>query len=104
MAEAVRGQDYVFNLAGKSYGEQLRFANANLRTISRVIVHPQFRALGLSTQLIRCLCAHCPTRYVEASAMMGRAHPLFERAGMTRVEPQGDDEPIYYIFDREESL
>src|SRR5207249_7564567 len=58
---------------------ELRFANARIRTISRVIVHPQFRALGLSTRLVRCLCEHCDTRYVEAMAIMGQAHPLFER-------------------------
>lgn len=89
-----------FQLGGMSYGQQIRFANANLRTISRVIVHPQFRALGLSKMLVRRLCDHCPTRYVEASAMMGRAHPFFERAGMTRVEPADQHEPVYYVLDR----
>jgi hypothetical protein len=80
--------------------QNLIFANENLRTISRVIVHPQFRALGLSKALVRCLCDHCPTRFVEAMAVMGRAHPFFERAGMKRLPPAQDGEPIYYIFDR----
>src|SRR5688572_20056544 len=40
-----------FGLTG-SRGDNLNFANTNLRTISRVIVHPQFRSLGLSTLLV----------------------------------------------------
>ena len=69
----------------------LRFANRHVRTISRVIVHPQFRALGLSTALVRWICQHCKTRYIEAIAAMGTAHPFFERAGMRRVELAAED-------------
>src|SRR4051812_2433925 len=36
----------------RSRNENLCFANRHIRTISRVIVHPQFRALGLSTLLV----------------------------------------------------
>lgn len=85
---------------GYSRNENLIFANANIRTISRVVVHPQFRSLGLSTILIRCLCDHCDTRYIEAIARMGRAHPLFERAGMRRIDPANPDEPLYFVMDR----
>src|SRR5207302_8084626 len=81
-----------------SLAEELRFINANLRTISRVIVHPQFRALGLSSRLVRCICKHCDTRYTEALAVMGRAHPFFERAGMKRYEPAADEGPVYYLY------
>ena len=37
---------------------------------------------------------------VEAIARMGRVHPMFERAGMTRVPPLNADEPAYYILSR----
>jgi hypothetical protein len=76
---------------------QLDFINRHMRTISRVIVHPQFRALGLSSLLVRCICKHCDTRYVEAMAVMGRAHPFFERGGMKRYEPIVPDAPVYYL-------
>jgi hypothetical protein len=56
--------------------QNLRFANENVRTISRVVVHPQFRSLGLSTILVRRLCQMCDTRYVESLAVMARAHPF----------------------------
>jgi N-acetylglutamate synthase-like GNAT family acetyltransferase len=75
--------------------------NRHVRTISRVIVHPQFRALGIASQLVRRILQDCPTRYVEAVAAMGAVHPFFERAGMTRVEPATAAEPAYFLFDRE---
>jgi len=84
--------------------ENLVFANQHIRTISRVVVHPQFRSLVLSTILVRCLCENCPTRYVESIAMMARAHPFFEKAGMRRIDPVSPDEPVYFVFDREEGL
>lgn len=86
----------ALNLHG-SLGDHLRFINRHLRTITRVIVHPQFRALGLSSELVRCVCSNCKTRYVEAIAAMGRAHPFFERAGMERFDPQKPGAPIYYL-------
>jgi hypothetical protein len=94
-------RERLFGLSGASYRRKARFVNKNIRTISRVIVHPQFRSLGLATLLVRCLCDHCPTRYVEASAAMGRVHPFFERAGMTRHEPVEGEGPIYFLLDRE---
>jgi GNAT superfamily N-acetyltransferase len=56
--------------------------NRDLRTISRVIVHPIFRSVGLAVKLVQHLLAHAETPYVEALAAMGRVHPFFERAGM----------------------
>jgi hypothetical protein len=91
-----RVRERVLGLTGPRYGQKLRFINANLRTISRVIVHPQFRALGLASALVRRICQDCPVRYVEAIATMGRVHPFFQRGGMRRV---GE---AYFIFDREE--
>ncbi len=88
-----------FGLKQATMRDKLRFANAHVRTISRVIVHPQFRGIGLATALIHRLLHDCPTRYVEAMARMGRAHPMFERAGMMRIDTS-DDGPLYYLHDR----
>ncbi|HMB96722.1 MAG TPA: GNAT family N-acetyltransferase, partial [Tepidisphaeraceae bacterium] len=95
-----RLRERFFHIEHFSYKQHCRFVNQNLRIISRVIVHPQFRSLGLSTILVRHLCKHCPTRYVESIAMMARAHPFFENAGMTRIDPDDPRQPVYFIFDR----
>ena len=99
----ILARDRYFGMVGFTYGEKLRFANQHIRTISRVVVHPQFRSFGLATRLIECLCHRCPTRYVDALAMMGHAHPMFERAGMQRLasgDPDDPRRPAYYILDR----
>jgi GNAT superfamily N-acetyltransferase len=89
----------AFGLAGRDYATQIAFANLHVRTISRIIVHPQFRGLGLARLLILRLCDACPTRFVEATAAMANAHPMFERAGMHRL-PRGDSGPAYFWLDR----
>jgi GNAT superfamily N-acetyltransferase len=97
-------RDRALGMVGAPAALRLRFANAHIRTISRVIVHPQFRALGLAGRLVRHMCKHCPTRYIEAMAVMGHVHPLFERAGMTRHAPRSPDQPVYYLFDKLEQV
>jgi GNAT superfamily N-acetyltransferase len=92
----VRERNLAFGLHGLKYGDKIRFANANLRTISRVIVHPVFRATGLATRLVRRMIAECPTPHVEALATMGWVHPFFDKAGMTRVDPEDASRPVYY--------
>jgi GNAT superfamily N-acetyltransferase len=63
--------------------ERWQRANAELRTISRIIVHPQFRGIGLAEHLARTLAALARTPRVETTARMARFHPFFRRAGFT---------------------
>ena len=57
--------------------------NAELRCISRVVVDPRWRGLGLAVRLVRDALASPTTPLTEAIAAMGRVNPFFERAGMT---------------------
>lgn len=95
-----RHRERFFRLEGQTPAQLGKFVNRRMLVISRVILHPQFRGAGLSTVLIRDLIAHCPTRYVEASAVMGRFLPMFEQAGMTRLSPPEADGPAYYLLDK----
>lgn len=76
--------------AGRSKAQTLALLNANVRRISRVIVEPRYRGLGLGAQLVRQTLPQCDTALVEAVATMGAVHPFFERAGM-RVYPTPPD-------------
>jgi GNAT superfamily N-acetyltransferase len=60
--------------------------NREVRTISRVVIDPRWRGLGLAVRLVRHALAHPETVYTEALAAMGNVHPFFERAGMTRYD------------------
>jgi GNAT superfamily N-acetyltransferase len=94
----------MFGLRGHRYGVALRFANKHFMTVSRIVVHPQFRTVGLASELVRQLIDGAPTRFVEASAAMARFSRFLERAGMTRfADPEPADSiarPSYFVFDR----
>ena len=91
-------RDDALNLHALARDDKTPFLNANVRTLSRVIVHPQFRSLGLASRLVRHVCHECPTRWVEAHAAMGKVHPFFEKGGMERHD-RGEGRPVYYLFD-----
>ena len=93
-------RDRALGLLSLSPKRKLALVNRHVRTISRVVVHPQFRALGLASRLVAHVCHDCPTRWVEAFALMGRVHPFFEKGGMRRFDPPAAHAPVYYLFDR----
>ncbi len=68
---------------GSNRAECLRRLNSEIECISRVIVHPIYRGLGLAVRLVRHALATAATPLVEALAAMGAVHPFFELAGMT---------------------
>lgn len=68
----------------KGYSRRMLLAlvNKNVRTISRVIIEPRFRSLGLATKLVRETMPLMNVAIVEAMAVMGHVNPFFEKAGM----------------------
>ncbi len=66
--------------------QRARAVNTLLRTISRVIVAPSCRGLGVASSLVRAYLADPLTPATEAPATMGAYTPFFERAGMVRFE------------------
>lgn len=74
--------------------EALRRLNLQVRCISRVIVAPRFRGLGLATSLVRAYLRSPLTPRTEAIASMGHFHGFFTRAGMQSIplrSPPGDE-------------
>jgi len=76
--------------AGYSKAEKLAMLNAHVRRISRVIVEPRYRGLGLGAMLVRDTLGQVGAAMVEATAVMGAVHPFFERAGMRAFAPVPD--------------
>jgi GNAT superfamily N-acetyltransferase len=60
----------------------LAMVNNNIRCISRVIIEPRYRGIGLASMLVRKTLKRLDMPIVEAMAVMGRVNPFFERAGM----------------------
>ena len=61
---------------------RLTLINRNIRCISRVIIEPRFRGLGLASRLVRETMPRMDVPVIEAMAVMGMVNPFFEKAGM----------------------
>jgi GNAT superfamily N-acetyltransferase len=72
---------YFSGLGGRA--EQLQIVNENIRCISRVIIEPRYRGLGLASRLVRETMPMLNMPVIEALAVMGAVNPFFEKAGMT---------------------
>ncbi len=68
--------------AGFDRATQLALINKNIRCISRVIIEPRFRSLGLASRLVRETMPRMNVPIIEAMAVMGLVNPFFEKAGM----------------------
>jgi len=54
-------------------------------TITRVIIHPKYRTIGLGTKLVKETLPKAGTPYVETLAVMAKYNPFFEKAGMQKI-------------------
>jgi hypothetical protein len=73
---------------GLDRSTQLSLLNKNVRRISRLIIEPRFRGLGLAAKLVRKTMPLLNIPIVEASGIMGMVNPFLERAGMTAYSAQ----------------
>jgi len=69
--------------AGFDRRTRLALINRNIRCISRVIIEPRFRCLGLASRLVCETMPMMGVPIIESMAVMGLVNPFFEKAGMT---------------------
>jgi len=62
--------------------------NEKLSIISRVVVHPKYRTIGLGVKLVKETLANAGTPYVEMPAVMAKYNPFAEKAGMQKIAQQ----------------
>jgi hypothetical protein len=62
--------------------------NEKLSIISRVVVHPKYRTIGLGAKLVRETLPLAGTPYVEMPAVMAKYNPFGEKAGMQKIVEQ----------------
>ena len=84
--------------------EQIKNANRVVR-IARVVVHPEFRGLGIGVELVKSALFYARDYWnvqgmkpwlVEAVAEMSRYHPFFEKAGMHLFGETGEDKEVIF--------
>ena len=72
----------------------IREANRILAQISRVVIHPKYRSIGLGVKLVKETLPLVGRPYVEVMAVMARYNPFFERAGMRKIVERQPDKTI----------
>lgn len=80
----------------KNRSDQLKILNEHLRTISRVVIDPRYRGLGLASWLVQKTADRVKFPIIESLAVMGNIHPFFEKAGF-KPYTQNFPERINYI-------
>jgi ABC-type lipoprotein export system ATPase subunit/GNAT superfamily N-acetyltransferase len=65
------------------YKNNIQKVNSEILRISRVIIHPKFRGIGLAQVLVKQTLPQVNARVVECVAAMAKYNPFFEKAGMT---------------------
>ncbi len=94
--------------AGRSkavgYAPRLRELNEEWALISRVIVHPKYRTIGLGARLIKETLRLTGRRHVELIAVMAQYNPFAEKAGMKKILVKEPTERIVEAVNRLEAL
>jgi ABC-type ATPase with predicted acetyltransferase domain len=75
----------------------MRELNEKLSVISRVVVHPKFRTIGLGSKLVQETLPLAGTEYVEMSAVMAKYNPFAEKAEMKLVALQKPSREAFKI-------
>lgn len=80
----------------KYFGKALsvKELNEKLLTITRVIIHPKYRSIGLGVKLVKETLPLVGSSYVEMIAVMSKYNPFAEKAGMVKVTEKEPDERL----------
>ncbi|MFT4413202.1 ATP-binding cassette domain-containing protein [Fredinandcohnia humi] len=88
---ALAGRNQVTDRYKKATSEVAKLLNKEVSMISRVVLHPKYRGIGLGAKMIRDTLNLTGKRYVEALTVMGRFNPFNEKAGLRKVEYKQND-------------
>lgn len=75
--------------------------NEKFAIISRVVLHPKYRTIGLGAKLVRETLPLVGLPFIEAIAVMAQYNPFFERAGLRKIMERF---PSHNILDAVERL
>jgi len=82
----------------------IKEVNETLATISRVVLHPKYRSIGLGEKLVKETLPLVGRPYVETMAVMAKYSPFFEKAGMRMVMTRQPPETVRKAVESLEGL
>lgn len=82
----------------------LKEVNEKVSLISRVIIHPKYRTIGLGAKLVRDTLPLCGKPYIETVAVMARYNPFFEHGGMRKIAESKPDKTVSSAIEKLKAL
>jgi ABC-type lipoprotein export system ATPase subunit/GNAT superfamily N-acetyltransferase len=73
-------------------------------TITRVVVHPKYRTIGLGAKLVAETLSKAGTAYVETLAVMAKYNPFFENAGMRKIMESEPNQNVLHAIEQLQRL
>jgi ABC-type ATPase with predicted acetyltransferase domain len=86
----------------KAIGKNLTIQeiNRDIIRISRVVIHPKYRTIGLGAKIVAETLPLAGKPYVETIAVMAKYNPFFEKAGMTKIAETQSNPNILKVVDK----
>jgi ABC-type ATPase with predicted acetyltransferase domain len=80
----------------QALGKQLTIQEVNQQIIriSRVVIHPKYRTIGLGANIVKETLPKAGKPIVETVAVMAKYNPFFEKAGMTKITQTSPDKTV----------
>jgi len=69
----------------KTWKGTIQQLQREISAISRVVIHPKYRSIGLGAKLVKQTLTQAGTPNVETVAVMAKYNPFFEKAGMQPI-------------------
>jgi ABC-type lipoprotein export system ATPase subunit len=76
----------------------------DISVVSRVVIHPKYRSIGLGEKLVKDTLLFAGTPYVEAVAVMAKYNPFFEKAGMQKITESKPQKTITDVITKLEKI
>ena len=83
---ALKGRNTYTDRYKNSTSEIAKLINKELKIVSRVVIHPKYRGVGLATKLLKETMPLTNQKYIELLAVMSKFNPFAEKSGMVKVE------------------
>ncbi len=88
---ALKGRNiFNNNKYSKMTKENCTKINEEYECISRVVLHPSYRGIGLAYYFLKEYFKLSECKYIETLAVMSKYSPFFDKAGMTHIATEDD--------------
>ncbi|MEZ6049565.1 MAG: hypothetical protein R3C11_29095 [Planctomycetaceae bacterium] len=82
---SLRPRNQFFKRKGNWTRLKLQQQDRQLVMLSRIVLHPDYRGLGLAHRFVQAACRQVDWPWIECLSEMGHFNPFLEKAGFQRL-------------------